>query len=202
MEMDLQSIISKLKTEGVGEAEKEAADIVEEAKKKAADIVEEAKQREEEIIKKAEQEADRLKKNGEEAIRQASRDVLLSLREQIIALLDKVTKYEVAAQMSPALLKDMISKLAGKFERDKKLDVEILLSEKEKKDLEKVLIGALKKEMKKGVTIKTSPIVEHGFFIGEKGKSSYYDFTDEAVDEAFMAHLNPKITEILTSNKK
>ncbi|MFQ5951864.1 MAG: V-type ATP synthase subunit E [Candidatus Omnitrophota bacterium] len=201
MEMDLQNIIDKLKQEGVGEAEKKAEDIIHQAEKKALSIAEEAKGREEEIIRKAEQEAERLRKNGEEAVRQASRDVLLSLREQITGLFDRIVRQEVAGQMSPAVLKEMIVKLASKFEKDETLDVEILLSEKDKKDLEKTLFAALKGEMKKGITLKASPKVEHGFLIGIKGKSSYYDFTDEAIAEAFMAHLNPKITEILTSGK-
>jgi V/A-type H+-transporting ATPase subunit E len=202
MEMDLKTIIDKIKEEGVGEAEREAADITQQAKKKADDLTKEAERKKEEDIKQAEQEAARFRKNAEEAIRQASRDVLLSLREQIIALFDRVAKREVAAQLSPTALKEMIVALAEKFKKEGQLDVEVLLSEKDKKELEKALFSALKDEMKKGVTLKTSPGVEHGFRIGRKGESSYYDFTDEAIAEAFMTHLNPKIVEILTAGKE
>ncbi len=202
MEMDLKSIIDKIKTEGVSEAEQKAADITAQAENKADSIIKEADQKKEKILKKAEQDAGNLKKNAEEAVKQASRDVLLSLREQIIGLFDRVVKQEVAREMPPAALKEMIIAVSEKFKKEGLLDIEILLSEKDKKDLENTLLSALKKEMKKGVTIKTSPSIEHGFLIGEKGKSSYYDFTDDAIAEAFTAHLNPKIVEILTAGKK
>jgi V/A-type H+-transporting ATPase subunit E len=104
--------------------------------------------------------------------------------------------------MPPAVLKEMIIEVSEKFKKEGLLDIEILLSEKDKKDLESTLLGVLKKEIKKGVTIKTSPSIEHGFLIGEKGKSSYYDFTDDAIAEAFTTYLNPKIVEILTAGKK
>lgn len=202
MEMDLKTIIDKIKEEGVGEAERKSSDIISEAEKKANSIIEDANRQKEAAIKKAEQNAENLRKNAEEAIRQASRDVLLSLREQIVGLFDKIVKREVAGQISPPVLKEMIMGLAEKFKKEGKLDVEVLLSEKDKKSMEKTLLSALKKEMKKGVTIKTSPSIEHGFLIGERGKSSYYDFTDDAIAEAFTAHLNPKIVEILTAGKE
>ena len=202
MEMDLKSIIDKIKTEGVSEAEQKAADITAEAKKKADGIIQEANKEKEKILKKAQADAENLKNNANEAIKQASRDVLLSLGEQIIALFDKVVKREVAREMPPAALKTMIIALAERFKKEGLLDVEILLSEKDKKGLESTLLSALKKEMKKGVTIKTSSGIEHGFLIGERGKSSYYDFTDDAIAEAFTTYLNPKIVEILTAGKK
>ncbi|MGB3112891.1 MAG: V-type ATP synthase subunit E [Candidatus Omnitrophota bacterium] len=202
MEMELKTIIEKIKQEGVGEAEKKAAHIIETAQAGAKRVLDQAREERAAIIKKAEQEAAKLRDNGEKALSQASRDVLLSLREQIIELFDKVVKREVAAQLTPDVLKEMILKLVEKFEKEEKLDLEILLSKKEKKDLEEAVFSALKGEMKKGVTIKISPVIEHGFFIGEKDKGSYYDFTDEAIAEAFMAYLNPKIVDILAAEKK
>jgi V/A-type H+-transporting ATPase subunit E len=201
MEMDLNNIIEKIKQEGVDEAEKKAADIVKEAENKAQNVLQDAGKQKESILKKAEQDAQRLKDNGEEAVKQASRDVLLSLRERIVELFDKIIKKEIAGQLSGDVIKDMVVKLADKFERGEQPDIEILLSDKEKKDLEKEIFSALGKEVKKGLTIKTSSSIEHGFRIGEKDKHSYYDFTDEAIAEAFMTHLNPKIVEILTKDK-
>jgi V/A-type H+-transporting ATPase subunit E len=200
MEMELKTIIEKIKQEGVGEAEKKAADMIKEAEAKGKGIIEEAKKKA--ILKEAERDATALKKNGQEAVKQASRDVLLSLREKIVDLFDIIIKKEVAAQLSPAVLKEMIVKLAKSFTKGQELDVEVLLSDRDKKSLEEELFSALKKEIKKGITIKVSPKIERGFRIGQKDKESYYDFTDEAIAEAFMTHLNPKIVEILTPQGK
>ncbi len=197
MEMDLNGIINKIKEEGVGEAEKNAVAIISRAREEAIDIVEAAKKEKEEIIKTARQEAERLQKNGEEAIKQASRDVVLSLKDKITALFDSIIKREVASNLQVDWLREMITHLVKNFKTDDTFEVEVLLSEKDKQYLEKSVFAELKGKMAEGVTLKVSPNVENGFRIGEKGKNSFYDFTDEAITEAFKTFLNPKITEIL-----
>jgi vacuolar-type H+-ATPase subunit E/Vma4 len=131
-------------------------------------------------------------------LRQASRDVLLGLRENIVALFDGIIKKEIARQMSPDVLKEVLVKLIESFAKEKQFEVEVLLSEKDKKSMEKTLLSALKEDLKKGVTLKVSPSIEHGFRIGRKGEHSYYDFTDEAIAESFKTYLNPKVTELLS----
>lgn len=202
MEMDLKHIIEKIKTEGVGEAEQKADRIVQAAKTKAKKTIEEAREEKEEIIAAAGKDAERLKKNAEEAIKQASRDAILALKESIIALFDRILKGDIAGQLTPEVLKEMILIMVKNLTADKQFDVEVLLNEKDKTVLDKLFFDALKKDVKKGVTLKVSPGVEHGFRIGEKGGSSYYDFSDEAIAEAFRTYLNPKIASILEAGNK
>jgi V/A-type H+-transporting ATPase subunit E len=201
MEVELKNIIEKIKEEGVGEAEKKASGIISAAEAKARSVIEEAENKKKDFLKKATEEAEALKKNGREAVKQASRDAILSLREQITVLFDKIFKREISGAMSTETLQKMIGALASGFRKEGKLDAEVILSDKDKKALEASLLKSLKAEAKKGITIKTSPRVEHGFRIGMKGENSYYDFTDDAVAEAFMTYLNPRIAEILSSGE-
>ncbi len=202
MEVELKSIIEKLKSEGVEEAEKQASGIISRAEEKAEGIINGAEKDKEEILKSAEKKAAMLKKNGEEALKQASRDALLALKQSITTLFDRVFREQVSAEMSPDVLKDMIVRLVENIARDKTFNVEILLSEEDRKNLEKTLFTALGEKLKKAVTLKVSPSVERGFLIGEKDGTSFYDFTDEAVAEAFISYLNPKIAEILAPGEK
>lgn len=199
MEVDLKNIIEKIKEEGVGVAEKKAADIKSQAEAKASEIIKAAESQRDEIIKNAKAEAEKLRNNGEESLRQASRDVLLSLRKSIVNLFDSVVKQDIQGQFKPDVLKDIITRVVENAAKEKVFEVEILLNEKDKTNLENVLFDDLKKEFKKGVTLKVSPNVEYGFRIGEKDGSSYYDFTDEAILEAFKAYLNPKMVQILSA---
>ena len=198
MEMELKDIINKIKEEGVTEAEKKADEIISEAEGKAKNTVEAAEKEKAEIIKRANKEAEKLQKNGEEAIRQSARDVLLGLRENIIALFDKVMKKDIAEQLSPEVMKEMIARLADSIGKKEGTGVEVLLSEKDEKILEELIIGTLKREAKKGITLKVNAAVEHGFRIGEKGGNTYYDFTDDAIAEAFKSYLNQQMIQILT----
>ena len=202
MAMDLKNIIERIKEEGVDEAQKKAGGIIDQAESKAQETIAEAEKKKKDIILKARAEAEKLKANSEEAMRQASRDVLLGLRENIVALFDKVIKRDVAEGLSKEVMEKMIIRLVEKFRESGETEVEVLLSDKDKDLLEETLLNDLKKEMKKGVELKASSSMEHGFRIGEKDGNSYYDFTDEAIEEAFKSHLNKKLSEILTPGTK
>jgi V/A-type H+-transporting ATPase subunit E len=200
MDMDINSIITKIKQEGVNEGQKQSEEIIRDAKQKAEEILNSARQQEEDILKKAEEEAAKLKRNAEDAIKQASRDVLLGLRQSVISLFDKVLKKEISSNMTSDVLKKMLVNLAENFDRTgEKNQIEILLSEEEKKALDNTLFAELKEEMKKGVTLKASANVETGFRIGEKNGTSYYDFTDEAIMEAMKIYLNQKVASMLST---
>jgi len=202
MEVELGTIIEKIKKEGVGEAEKRSDEILSQAKRKAKEIVDAAEKEKGAIIDNGKKEAEKMKANGEESLRQASRDVLLGLKESIIGLFDTVLRGEVGDAFSADIIQKMILGLAEKFQKDGSSDVEVLLSDKDKKALEDALLAALKKKMSGGVTLKASPGVEKGFRIGKKGEESYYDFTDQAVAEAFKEFLNPRMKEILDAGAK
>ncbi|MFH1304808.1 MAG: hypothetical protein ABIH74_00180 [Candidatus Omnitrophota bacterium] len=202
MEMELKSIIEKIKEEGVGEAEKEARAVITAAEEKAAGIIRTAAAEKEAIVARAGSEAARMRKNGESAVRQAARDILLGLKEDISKLFDAVMKKEIAEQLSATLLRDMILCLAEKFNPGSNEGIEVLVSKKDIGELEKMLLTRLKERMAKGVTLKSSPAVEKGFRIGEKNGNAYYDFTDEAIMEAFKTFLNPRIREVLGDGGK
>lgn len=201
MEVELKNIIEKIKTEGVEEGAKKAADIVQNAQQKAGETISDAEKNAKRIVEKAREEAEKLNKNAQVAIKQASRDAMLALKEDITNLFEKVIKREVAKQLSDDIIQKMLLILAEKFDKSGEKELEILLSEKDKKDLEETLLRKGKEEILKGVEFKVSSNVETGFLVGKKGENVYYDFTGEAVAEAFETFLNPKIAELLNNKK-
>jgi len=197
MATELNSLIQKIKEEGVEEAKKSSRNIIADAERKAGEIIDGARKKKAAIVESGEKEAADLKKSGEAALRQASRDCLLSLRREVIKLFDNITKCEISQKLSSEDLKGIIIKTIENFKKGEAINIEVLLNKKDKDALEETLLHALKKDLKKGVTFKVSSSIKNGFRIGEKGKDFYYDFTDEAVAEAFSLYLNPKIAKIL-----
>ena len=197
MEMNLNSVIEKIQTDGVRKAEEQASVIIKEAEEKAAEIVSSAKQQKDEMIKKAEKQSNEFKVNGEAAVKQAARDVIIALRAQMEALLDSIIKKEVSAQFTPDVLKDIITKLVTSSIEREDIDLEILLGEKDKRALRETLGALLQGDLKKGVTIKVSPTLKKGFRVGKKGENEYYDFSDDAIAEAFNFYLNKKLREVI-----
>ncbi len=197
MEMELKNIIEKIKQEGVEEAEKKSSAIVAEAEEKARKIVQEAQEKRNEILKDGRQQAEKFKKNAQDAVGQAVRDVLLSLRQKIIDLFDSVIYNQVSAVMSGDFLKEIIIKLVESFKEKGVMDIEVLLSQEDRDRVEESFLGSVSEEIKKGVEFQVSKNVERGFRIGVKGSNAYYDFTDEAVAGAFKEYLNPKVAQAL-----
>ncbi|MFH1797983.1 MAG: hypothetical protein ABH844_01375 [Candidatus Omnitrophota bacterium] len=197
MEIELKGIISRIKEEGVDVARKEADELVLQAQKKSKTIVEKAVKEKEEILKNAKSEAEKMKANSEAALKQASRDVLLSLKENVVGLFNQILKQEVRQQLSADVIKEMILQLAGKFEIEKQSPIEILLNEKDKKVLEQALLSKVKKKLEEEIILKSADNIDKGFRVGKKGEHTYYDFTDEAIAEKVSVFLNPSIREIL-----
>lgn len=197
MEVELNNLIDKIKKEGVEQAENNAKALTREAQGKAKKIVADAQRRKDEIIKEAEVQTQNFKKSAEKALKQAARDVLLTLRERVTEFYYRIVKEKVSESLTPEVLKEIIIKTIGNFRKDNILDIEVLLSKADKVKLEKSLLSALRREAKKHFSIMDSANVEKGFRIGEKGQDSYFDFTDEAITEAFKRYLNPKLLEIL-----
>ncbi len=195
MDVKLEKLIEKLKKEGVEEAKKEAAEIIAKAEKEAKKIVETAKKDAERSTKEAEETSKRFQENSERALQQAARDTILSLRDEITDLFDRVFRSQVNDALSTDILGKMILTIMDKW--DGKSNLEIECNTKQVKDLEKILLAALKKKGTEGIHLEGRRDMEGGFYIHQKGKDLYYDFSDQSISEMLMSFLNRRLNEIL-----
>lgn len=200
MEMDLNNLIDKIKREGVEQAEKDAGNVVSRAREEAKEIIKAAEREKADIIKDAEREARNFRKSAEEAVKQAARDVLLTLRGKVTEFFGKVVKDKISGELTPEVLKEVIVRAVANFRKGGVLHIEVLVSKKDRDGLQKSLFSALAKDVKAHLTLTGAPGIEKGFRIGEKGKDSYFDFTGEAITESFTRYLNPRLVETLNIN--
>lgn len=203
MDVQLQELIDKIKKDGVASAEEQAAKIIAEAESKAASIVNDAKSQAESIEKEAKAASERFQKASEDAVKQASRNLLISFRDGINARLKAIVQDETAKTYSKDLLAKLIPETVkawvGKAESG---DLAVLLSKADLDALESGLKGALKDEISKGLEIKADATLASGFRIGNKDGSAYYDYSAESVSELFAAYLNPKIAALVEAAAK
>lgn len=199
MEAQLQSLIDKIKKDGVEEAQKESGQIIDEAKKRASGIREEAEKEAVKLVDKAKEEAARIEDAGKKALEQAGRDLILSLRGSITELFDRILEKETQEALRSDQLAGILEKMLEKWERDKAgaQEVEVLLGEDDGKKLRDSFLAKLRDEMKKGITLKPVKSIEAGFRIGEKDSGLYYDFTDAGISEMLSRYLNPVLSEII-----
>ncbi len=197
MTMELKNLIDKIKKDGVEQAENEAAKIVTDANNQAKNIIDQAQKQSQDIIAKAQKEAESFKVSSEQALKQAARDSLLTLRGRVTEFFARVVKKNVQDELNPTVLQDIILQAVEHCIKKGIMDIEVVVSAADKQALEKRLFSSLRKEAREKVLLKAGNGIEKGFRIGERDKNSYLDFTDQAIAEGFKRYLNPKLVDAL-----
>ncbi|MBN2781008.1 MAG: hypothetical protein JXR21_03495 [Candidatus Marinimicrobia bacterium] len=196
MNVKLDSLIEKIKAEGVDTAKKQAEKIVSAAKSEADGIIKKAKEQAEQHQKNAETEAAAYRKNAEVAIQQAARDTVLVLKEKLTALFEQALMADIDVTLDETFLKDLIVRFAEIWAKDD--DIRVLVNGVDPKAFAAEFKASLSKHVKGDVDIKLDKKITRGFRIGKKGENLFYDFTDESILDALRVFLNPKLAELLT----
>ncbi|MCK4912224.1 MAG: hypothetical protein KAS05_00710 [Candidatus Omnitrophica bacterium] len=197
MDVKLDSLIAKIKQDGIDEAKKISKDIIEKANKEAEVIVKEAKAEAKKIEEQAKDLAGKLKSNSQDSLKQASRDLVLTVKGELISLFDRILKDKTGEALSSEFMAGLITKIIDKWSPKNSAPWEILVNKSDKEKIEKAIIASLKKEAKATIEVRVSKTVNKGFRIGIKGEDFHYDFTDQSILEALGESLSPSLTAIL-----
>ena len=196
MDVNVQGLIEKVRTEAVEQARQAAAAVATKARTDAEQTVAEARAEADRIVQQARAEAGKLQENSRQALRQAARDAELMLKERVTALFDRVFRRQVGAALTPEALAALIQQVVAQWTREGR--VEVTVSETDRKGLESLLLAGLQYELKGTVTVRASQAVAKGFRIELKGGGVYYDFTDTTIADTLKAFISPGLQAMLT----
>ena len=203
MEIQLQELIDKIKKDGIESATKEAARLKQEAETEARNFLEAARKEAAGIIAKSKEDADRAEKAGLAALQQASRNLTLSFKSEVQAVLVKIVQRDITEALTEETLKNILPELLKSWSsKSGNRGVDVLLSEKNLKSLQSWFDQKLASELKNGAELKPDRSLNAGFRIREKDGSAYYDYSAESVAELLSAYLNPRLAEIMKSAVK
>ena len=201
MELQIQDLIESIKSDGIQEAEKQKEQILTDAKKQAEAIVKEAEKEAAAILETSRKEAAVLENSGKEAVRQASRDVILSLRKNINTTMERLLKTKVEKSFNEKQLSQLIVEVVKSGISDPaKSAVEV--KKGSVKALQEALASDLDQELKSGLVIRMNKDLESGFRYADTEGRSYYDFSDEEISAFLLPYLNTAVADILTGNEK
>lgn len=190
MEISVQDLLDKINKEGTEAALKEKDRIITEAKKEADQIVSEAKASAEKIVSDANQKAEDTVKQGEVSLSQAARNVVLNLREEMLALLSKVlnenVKRTIKADDYIAIIKEALNLTSGE-------NPTVELSSMLFKSTAEKLTSEIKNDVKENATLKS------GFRLTLKDGKAYYDFTDKEILDLLSKYLSDGMNKVLSS---
>lgn len=199
MSENLKGLLEKINQEGIKSAEEKARVIEDKAGKDAEKILGDARKLADEIIRKAKAEAEKTKASANLSVKQASRDLLLGLKEDIRKTLNKIIAGEINQALSneeiAGILADLIDKYVEK--NGKANDIKVLVKKEDLEKIKNTFVSKLKDKVKAGVEFRPSQNINAGFSISfDKGKS-YFDFSDEGLLEALSAYLNPELAKLI-----
>ncbi len=202
MDIQLQELIDKIKKDGIEKSSAEAARSKAEAEAEAKRIIEAAKKEAAALVEKAKEDAERFEKAGDAALQQASRNVVLSFKSEIEALLGVIVGRETAGAYSDDALKSVVPEILKSWSLKSGDSLEVLMPADSLSKLDAFFSEKLAAEIKKGVTLKGDRSLGAGFKIASKDGSAYYDFSAEAVSELLASYLNPRLAEIMKAAAK
>lgn len=201
MTEQLKELIEKIQQEGVKAAEDKARAIEDEARQQARVIIEEARKEAEITLLTAKDKASRNEEATRTALKQVGRDVLLSIKQEINAMLGKLIAARVREALSPQELAQALIALIKETALHTKEEIVVTLKKEDAQKLEQGFLGELKKHVQKGIVLKSSDDIHGGFTISYDSGKSMFDFTDRALAEYIAASLKPKLADVLGEGK-
>ena len=210
----VETLIEQLRNDGIEQGRNEAEKIVAEAKSKAEWALKQAQEEAEQIRQKAKQEAERLERSSHEALETATRDALLSLKEQLTQLFTREIKRLVGeGTREKELLEKMILEVVGegKKETAKAKHVEVILpreiigieelsqdpEELEKGQLTDFLRLVTRALGREGVSFGVAKDDRGGLRVKLTDQGIELDFSDQAIAEVLLQHLQPRFRALL-----
>lgn len=197
MPEEISDLIEKINQEGIRAAEEKAQLIESAAKQKADAILNQAKIEAEEMISAARERIRREDERERALLGQAGRDFLLTLREEINAMLNRIVVSDTRQALTPEAISGLLTEIIRNYTSGERSELIVMVNGSDLELLEKHYLNKLRKETERAITLQPSGDIRGGFTISFDGGKSRYDFTDRALAEYIVTYLKPKLKRIL-----
>ena len=190
MELQVQELLERIKSEGVDTARAEAEKIIASAEERAKAIISEAEKSAKDLESGAKARIEAMEKASKLALTQASRDTILSLREKV----QNFMRDAIAATTSEVFDESFVGKILPEIlltmAKDTKGNIEVLLPFEILASLDSAMANRLSKELGRSVQFKPFSGVDAGFRISIENSTAHYDFSAESVAEILASRVN------------
>ena len=199
MQNKLQELTDKLYNEGLSKGKQEGEEILAKAKVQAEEIVAKAKAEAAAIVAAANKDAEDLKTKVQGDLKMAAAQSVAATKKDIETLVvTKMTETEVKKALTSAeFVKEVILAVAKGFTTEDAADLELVLPESLKKELEPFVTSELGKVLKGGVEASFTKKIAGGFTIGPKDGGYFISFTEETFNALISEYLRPATKKIL-----
>lgn len=197
MAEQIKELIEKIQEEGIAVSEAKARVIETQAKAAADQIIQKAKKQAQELIESSRINAQSIEQNTNSLLRQAARDLLLSLKKEINAVLQRVIINQIQDVLTSEELVRIITLLIKDYAQKQTGSVIVSVSKQDYERIERDFLCRLSESLKNGIVLRTSEDISAGFTISYDAGKSFFDFSDNALAEYIGGYLKPKLAGIL-----
>lgn len=199
MTQQIQELINKIKQEGIQEADNKAQEIEEQAKTQAQKIIDEANNYTQDLIIQAKKEIRQIQDSTHAALKQASRDMLLSLRMEVVNVLQKIVKQEVSDALDVGTLSKIIEQIINEYTKGSRedFDIRVALSPDDLQMLKDSMIAKLQNQLKRQISFSSNEDITKGFTISFDGGKSEFDFSNQSLAEYLGRFVNSQVSSLL-----
>lgn len=198
MAQEIKDLIAKIQQEGIQAAEVQAARIKAEADRASLKIISEAKIQAQKIIEQANSQAKRLDDSTQAALKQAGRDLLISLRQEITNMLSRLVKLDLHQALTVEELVEIIGAVIKNTPLSLGSQVVVSLNKLDQDKLEQGFLKQLAAETKKSIVLKSTDGIDSGFIISFDAGKSIFDFSNQALSDYICGRLRPELSKILS----
>ncbi len=213
----VESLIERLKNNGVQAGKTEADNIIKQAQEQADKIINDARDEENLLISNAHKKIQQEKQAAIDALELAARNMRLELRQRMISRFKEEVKRLVHKELdNESIIRQIILLLAvdtaEQLQKFKDSKIEIQLPEKvldfdkirnnpkllENDPLKKLVQGATSEMLRAGMNLKVhTDKREVGIKVRIVGEDIELDLTEEAITDILLKHLQPRFRALL-----
>ncbi len=198
MAEELQSLLDRIQQDGVAKARAEADRMLADAKRKADAILADAKAAADTATREAGERATQFEARARNSLRQAARDVILSVGAAIDETAAGLVRDRVDARLSGDPLGAAVATaIKAYFETRGGSHAAVLLPAKEAEAVRRYLSREFAEALKGGLAIRAENSVISGFTLVEEGDRVSHTFTGEAIAAALCKLLRPDLADIV-----
>jgi V/A-type H+-transporting ATPase subunit E len=199
MNSKIQQLTETIYNEGVQKAKEDAEAILKEAREKASGIENEANEKAKKLMADTEQKALELKTQVDSEIKMTLNQAISAMKQEIVSLVSmKVIQPPVNELFSDKdYMKSMITDIVKGWMEKESFDVNVILPQQERNQLENFFKNNLAEELNKGLKVSFADKMKSGFKIGPGNGSYLISFTDEDFINFLKSYLRPKTSQLL-----
>lgn len=199
MAEELQHLIERIQREAVDAGERQANELLAKAKQQAAAIVAEAEQKAEARLRKAEEDAQQFTARSLQTLRQAARDLLISVGQGVENIVSNLAAEAAEGAMTYETVQEMLVKLAESYvgRTDRERRIELMVSPQDQARLIQFFKDRYHDKLQQGLVIQGDERIFKGFKVQLADGRVTHNFTPEAIAEALANFLRPHLAEIV-----